>query len=301
MIAIDLGSNTIRFIEFDGINWGKSFEKIVRAAESIHDTGKIGDRALNRIIDAIAEANEHLDFTHNEVSAVATAALRMAQNQDQILKDIKSHTGISFNVIDGDEEAKLTLKAVRYRLEKLGFANDPFVLLDIGGGSTECIVVNQDQVDIQSFNTGIVTMSERYESIDEIKANLTRFGQEIESFVRSKIKDPFLLIFTAGTPTTIAAYLNGMDYSTYDPEMINGYRLSLSGCRRAYEELMGMNDETRQRYVGVGRENLIATGILIVQEIFAVLGKEESVIIDDGLREGVALEYFCEYKTPHLT
>jgi len=302
MIAIDLGSNTIRFIEFDGNEWGKSFEKVVRTAEAMHQTGKIGEHAIERILSAIQEAKEHMNFDNTLISAVTTAAMRMAENQAEVLQRINNESGVSFTVIDGETEAKLTLKAVRYRLNKLGFQNEPFVLIDIGGGSTECIAVKQDQITIQSFNTGIVTLSEKCETIDQIKENLLIFAKKIYELVSSQMDTtPFLLIFTAGTPTTIAAYLNGMDYSTYNPDIINGYRLSLSGCRRAYDELMGMSDELRQKYVGVGRENLIATGILIVEEIFNVLGKDESIIIDDGLREGVALEYFFEDKTPHLT
>lgn len=301
MIAIDLGSNTIRFIEFDGLEWGKSFEKIVRTAESIHETKIIGQNALQRILNAITEAKEYLDFDRNEISAVATAAMRMAQNRDEIIETIKAQTNIAFNVINGETEAKLTLQAVRYRIQKLGLADVPFVLIDIGGGSTECIVVNRENVDIKSLNTGIVTLSEKCETIDLIKENLSLLGDELSSFIRSKINTPFLLIFTAGTPTTIAAYLNGMDYSTYDPSKINGFRLSLSNCQRAYDELMGMDDETRRKYVGVGRENLIATGILIVQEIFEALGQNDSIIIDDGLREGVALNFYSKHKTPYLT
>jgi exopolyphosphatase/guanosine-5'-triphosphate,3'-diphosphate pyrophosphatase len=99
-------------------------------------------------------------------------------------------------------------------------------------------------------------------------------------------------VLTAGTPTTIAAYLNGMDYESYNPKKINGYILSLGDCYRVHDDLLAMDEASRTRYVGVGRENLIIAGILMVTSIYDVLHAQEAIIIDDGLREGIALEYY---------
>ncbi|MDD4883377.1 phosphatase [Sulfuricurvum sp.] len=290
MIAIDLGSNTIRFIEFDGTVWGKSFEKIVRTAESLHQTRLIGVQAIGRIIAAIEEAKIHLDFAAHTVVAYTTAAMRMAENQTDAIDVIEAATGIRFLIIDAQKEASLTLKAVRYRLDKLGIEPSAFVMADIGGGSTELISADHESVSSISINQGIVTLSESADTSGLLSEKIAAFKERIVSDTR-KIENSSLVL-TAGTPTTIAAYLNGMDYDHYDPRRINGFVLTLEGCYRVYEQLLSMDEATRRRYVGVGRENLIMAGILMVTAIYEALGYTEAIIIDDGLREGIALDFF---------
>lgn len=290
MIAIDLGSNTIRFIEYDGLNWGKSFEKIVKTAEDLHSTNIIGEKALHRIIDAITEAKTKLNFSNHDVIAYTTAAMRLASNSETIIKTIAENTGIVFTIIDSQQEANLTLNAVHYRLEALNIRPQIFVLADIGGGSTELIrCVGNDRYSV-SLNMGIVTLSESAASITDLLEKMDMFKASIREAIH--IADPFQLVLTAGTPTTIAAYLLGMDYESYDPYKINGYPLHLEDCYRVYDDLLRMDDATRVRYVGVGREKLIMAGILMVTSIYEVFGCDEAIIIDDSLREGIALEYY---------
>lgn len=290
MIAVDLGSNTIRFIEYDGIQWGKSFEKIVKTAESLATTRRIGDPAVERIITAIEEARQKLDFENHKIVAVTTAAMRLASNAAQALAAIYDATGICFTIIDAEQEAKLTLKAVRYRLQRLGLEPSSFVLADIGGGSTELIGVEEEKSSSLSLNIGIVTLSESSDTPQGLEGKLQSFEKEVAEALVLSHKSSFVL--TAGTPTTIAAYLLGMDYESYDPEKINGYRLHLTDCYRVYNELMEMDEPRRIRYVGVGRERLIAAGILMVTSLYKALGYEEAVVVDDGLREGIALSFY---------
>jgi exopolyphosphatase/guanosine-5'-triphosphate,3'-diphosphate pyrophosphatase len=289
MIAIDLGSNTIRFIEYDGERWGRSFEKIVRTAESLRISGRIGDPALERIIEAIQEARAKLDFSSRNVVGYTTAAMRMARNAPEILERIRQATGVEFTIIDAQKEADLTLRAVRYRLGKLGIEPSSFVLADIGGGSTELVSVSGEETTAVSLNTGIVTLSESADTEEALRERIESFAGDVRAALHHP---PPFLVLTAGTPTTIAAYLNGMDYETYDPQKINGYRLTLRGCYDVYDALMAMEERARIRFVGVGREHLIMAGILMVGAIYEATGCEEAVIVDDGLREGIALEYY---------
>jgi len=291
MVAIDLGSNTIRFIEFDGERWGKSFEKIVRTAEGLYETGIIGEKAISRIIGAIGEARTYINFSNQCVIGYTTAAMRLAQNSAAVLERIKEETGISFTIIDAQKEAGLTLSAVRFRLRQLGIVPSSFLLADIGGGSTELIRFENGTVQSESINMGIVTLSES--SIGSgglLEEKIAQFKRKVRESVSPNISEK--LVLTAGTPTTIAAYLNGMDYQSYDPDKINGTLLNLKDCFRVYDELLAMDEATRTRYVGVGRENLIMAGILMVTAIYEASAHEEALIIDDGLREGIALEYF---------
>lgn len=290
MIAIDLGSNTIRFIEFDGEKWGKNFEKIVKTAEALHETGRIGEKALKRIIDAIIEAKREIDFSRHDVIGYTTAALRLASNSLTILDTIKAETGIRLTIIDAQKEASLTLNAVRYRLQKLGVEPESFLLADIGGGSTELIHYAAGDVHSVSLNRGIVTLSESTDSSVALHEKIGLFREEVRDAIR--ISTSARLVLTAGTPTTIAAYLLGMDYENYNPEKINGFRLRIEDCFQVHDELLKMDDATRIRFVGVGRENLIIAGVLMVTSIYEATGCSEAIIIDDGLREGIALEYY---------
>lgn len=297
MIAVDLGSNTIRFIEYDGVTWGKSYEKVVRAAEGLHATNTIGENALERILGAIDEAKQSLDFSNHEVVAVTTAALRMARNGAEIISKIQHSTGILFTIIDGAREAQLTLLAVQNRLRQLHLDSDSFVLSDIGGGSTELIYCDYEKVISESFSIGIVTMSEQASDSAQLRLLLADFESKVRFFCNSLGERALntRLILTSGTPTTIAAYRMGMNYSNYDPHKINGSILTLSDCRQTYTELMGMDESMRTRYVGVGREQVISTGILMVESLFNGANVQEAIIIDDGLREGVALDYWESY------
>lgn len=85
------------------------------------------------------------------------------------------------------------------------------------------------------------------------------------------------------------AYLQGMDYGNYDYKKVNGYLLSFKKVQKVKNDLIFMNEDERKKWVGVGREDLIVAGIEIFEELMKVFEFRECVVVDDGLREGVAL------------
>ncbi len=293
MIAVDLGSNTFRAVEIDcgtlePVAW---FEKIVRTADGIHESGKISEAAVERIIEALNEAKEIIDFSQ-PVAAVTTEALRKASNTEEVLKRIKSECGIDFRVIGGDEEAQYTLLAVKNRLEKMGMESEKFVLSDLGGGSTEILFFDSGRVESRSFDIGIVTVAQKYGSVEKIGQALPLLMEEMQRYaenMRDEGLDPKLFVSTAGTPTTVAAMKLGMNYATYDAKKVNGTILHRDDLKMQMVRLLSLDEESRRELVGVGREDLIAAGILILERIYSILGFDESVVIDDGLREGVAI------------
>jgi len=293
MIAIDLGSNSLRMIQRDAQSktFVKEYEKIVKTAEELHSHNRISEGALQRILDGFKEASEIFDFTKESCVAVTTEALRRADNSEDVIKKIYNETGVKFHVIDGDKEAKLTLLAVDRRLETLGFRGS-FLLIDIGGGSTEIIFKKGNLSESRSFPVGIVTMAAKYPSKEKILAGLKDELTEIRQYAQSyyeKEGKPDFFVATAGTPTTISAFLQGMKYNNYDAKRINGSTLNYFDCIKALDELLALSFDERASYVGVGREELIISGIMIYAEFFKQLDFENSVIIDDGLREGLAI------------
>jgi exopolyphosphatase/guanosine-5'-triphosphate,3'-diphosphate pyrophosphatase len=297
-IGIDLGSNTLRAVKRDcrSGEFVAEYEKIVRTAEGLVESGRISEGAVKRIIHAIEEAKAVVDFDGAAVRAVTTEAMRRAANRGEVLEKIAAETGIRFGLINGEEEARLTLLAVQRRLESLGIGSESFVLVDIGGGSTELIFRYPEGVVSRSFSLGIVTLSQEAGSWQGVPAALEKHLPPLKEFVgevKSRYGPPELFVATAGTPTTVAALKLGMDYESYDSKRINGTPLAREDLERTLQQLLAMSREERQRAVGVGRDDLIAAGILIFEALYGLLGFEECVVIDDGLREGVAIE-LCE-------
>ncbi|WP_300361711.1 phosphatase [Hydrogenimonas sp.] len=293
MIGIDLGSNTFRAVELscENLEVTGRYEKIVRTADGMVETGRISPDAVERVVEAAREASKVLDFSQ-PVVAVTTEAIRRAENGEEVLEEIRRRTGLSFRIVSGEEEAQLTLLAVRIRLQKLGLEHEDFVMVDIGGGSTEVVFVAKDTVTVRSFPVGIVTMAQRYGTLRRIEAALAERMKPVEAFVKEAKERgmrPKLFVSTAGTPTTVAAMKRGMDYASYDGSKINGTSLVREDLRVQLQRLLSLDVEERRRLVGVGREDLIAAGIMIFDRLYEILGFEEAVVIDDGLREGAAI------------
>ncbi len=286
MIACDLGSNTLRVVEFDCKSGHrvKEFEKIVKSAEGVTKSGLISTKTVDRIVEAIDEAREIFDFEHNRVRGVATAAFRLAQNGELVLKEIEERTGVKFDLISPKEESEFSLRAVEFRLKKLGIRSDSMLVMDLGGGSTELIYKDENGVISKSFDIGIVTAVEM--GIDEIDMILT----PIKEFLEHLSKRAFIFVGNSGTPTTIASFMEGIEYRKYDYKKVNGKIVSIAEMREVLKRLLEMDVEERKRWVGVGREDLIIAGVELVLKIVQMAGFDEIVVIDDGVREGLALK-----------
>ena len=299
MIAIDLGSNTLRVLEYD-CETGKQiseYEKVVKTADGLAKHGVIGHDAILRVISAIHEAKKQIDFSSTIIKAVTTEAVRRAKNSDEVLLQIKQETGVIFEIIPGEEEARLTLQAVKYRLVTLEHPSSSFVLIDIGGGSTELIFHYENETITKSFPVGIVTIGQTFETLEKIKKVLPQEMSEMIMFcseVYEKHGRVDAFVATAGTPTTVASMKLGLTYETYDASKINGMELETDELDFYLNKLLTMPFDQREVTVGTGRSDLIAAGILIYKQLFNILEFERCVIIDDGLREGVAIELCME-------
>ena len=295
IVALDLGSNTLRVTKFDCATkkFVAQYEKIVKTADMLASTGVIHHEAVDRVIYAIQEAQQKINFNDASIHAVTTEAVRQAQNGQEVLERISKETGVHFEIIDGEKEAALTLLAVKNRLARLHYAARNFVLVDIGGGSTELIFHYGEETYSKSFPIGIVTIAQSYKNIPEIQAALPQEMIEMqmycaEMYATKNKTEAF--IATAGTPTTVAAMKLGQTYATYNPTKINGTALRKEELDTYLQKLLTMPFEEREVTVGVGRSDLIAAGILIYKQIFEILEFDTCIVIDDGLREGVALE-----------
>ncbi len=295
MIAIDLGSNTLRVLAYDCESEKQLFayEKVVKTADGLAEFGTINEAAVQRVITSLQEAQTQIDFNEHSLKAVTTEAVRRASNSQDILEKIQNETGVDFEIISGDEEARLTLLAVQNRLKKLQYASDTFVLVDIGGGSTELIFHYGEETVSKSFQVGIVTIAQSYENLENIEKGLPQEMLDMQKFCAENYAtkgQPSSFVATAGTPTTVAAMKLGFNYETYDAQKINGTLLLKEELDFYLKKLLAMPFEEREIAVGTGRSDLIAAGILIYKQLYSILEFDRGIVVDDGLREGVALD-----------
>ncbi|WP_024955809.1 hypothetical protein [Sulfurospirillum arcachonense] len=290
MIACDLGSNTLRIVKIDPLSKErlKEYEKSVRTAKNLYKTGEISQDSIQRIFYALKEADILFDFKNNEVHCVTTEAMRKANNSQEILKQIKNEFGLDFKIIDGQEEARLTLLGVKHAIKKCKIITNSYCVIDLGGGSTEISFINDKDIQSKSFGFGIVKIAEKYESsIKKIENNIDEEVKIIDSFIKDKKCTH--LIATAGTPTTVCAFLEGIDYKNYDYKKINGKSLHVEDFSKALSKLLRMDKKSREFWVGTNRSDLVCAGILIVIAIMKKLKFENCIVIDDSLREGLAI------------
>ncbi len=294
MTGIDLGSNTVRIVNIDCKSGEKKgeYEKIVRTADGLVDTGKISREAVERIVNAIKEAKKSIGFDE-KIKAVATEALRRAKNKKEVIDEIKEKTGVGFEIINPQEEANLTALAVENCLNtKCKLDARDFLLVDIGGGSTEIIVKHKDVLVSESYKIGIVTLTQKYKTPEAIKYAVKKEVSKMKDFldfVFHNYKKPKIFTASSGTPTTIAALKLGMDSKTYNPEKVNCTEVDISDLDFWMEKLMKMEIKKREVLVGVGRGDLIVSGIMIFKEIFKLAKYDKCVVCDDGVREGTAI------------
>ncbi|MCT7651165.1 exopolyphosphatase [Aliarcobacter butzleri] len=295
IVTIDLGSNSFRVLKYDYKNHKiiSEFNEVVGMADGLVETLKISKDAMIRVINAINKASQDLNFDPKDAVCVTTAAMRKALNNKEVLSFFEEKTGAKFSIIDANEEARLTLLAVKYALKREKINSENFVLLDIGGGSTEIVVNTAQNYEAKSFDFGIVTMTQKSIKKEDLEKDLDDRKIQIKEFLTSlkiDLKD-YSFVATAGTPTTIAAIKLGQDYFSYDRNIVNGTKVNLNDLEDSLKIFKNHSKDELTKLVGQGRVEFMEVGTYIYKMVFQVLQKDESIVLDDGLREGVAINY----------
>jgi len=295
IVTIDLGSNSFRVLKYDYKNHKiiSEFNEVVGMADGLVETLNISKDAIIRVINAINKASQDLNFDPKDAVCVTTAAMRKALNNKEVLSFFEEKTGAKSSIIDANEEARLTLLAVKYALKREKINSENFVLLDIGGGSTEIVVNTAQNYEAKSFDFGIVTMTQKSIKKEDLEKDLNDRKIQIKEFLTSlkiDLKD-YSFVATAGTPTTIAAIKLGQDYFSYDRNIVNGTKVNLNDLEDSLKIFKNHSKDELTKLVGQGRVEFMEVGTYIYKMVFEVLQKDESIVLDDGLREGVAINY----------
>jgi len=233
-------------------------------------------------------------FKAVEVSVAATSAVREARNGEEFVAEVGREAGLALRVIDGGEEARLTLLGVRNGL-RLGPRR--VLAMDIGGGSTEFILATGDVIEgIVSTGLGVVKLTEQYlvsdpPTVDERRRLEEVVGTRIDRLRRELPGlEAAQLVGTAGTVTTLAAI--DLALVTYDRQKVRGHCLSLARVRELLDRLARLPLLERREVPGLesGRADIILAGAAILAVSMERLGYHELRVSDDGLREGILLD-----------
>jgi exopolyphosphatase/guanosine-5'-triphosphate,3'-diphosphate pyrophosphatase len=282
--AIDIGTNSIRLLiaEYENGQLDKLVNKLrtPRLGAGINN-GSITDEAMERAIEVLIEYKELIDGYDANYRAVATSAIRDADNRNEFLEQVKLATGIEIDVISGLAEAELSYLGIA---NGLSADEDEILAIDIGGGSTEFVVGSQAKLtEYKSINLGAVRLHESYGS------NIEEMVAEANNQTKSVLEDkhPEVLIGVGGTITTLAAI--DQELAEYQPQKIQGYQLELSTINDIVEQLIKLPLEERKKVVGLqeSRADIIIGGIVILLEILKLSNLKRIRVSDYGIMEGI--------------
>lgn len=302
LASVDVGTNTLRYLvaEVDQdhrITEQAGGREMTRLGEGIIATGHLSDAAMDRSVAALSAFAEAIrKAAPDEVMAVATSAVREAENGSVFVERVRAETGLELAVIDGEEEARLTAMGAASAL--MGDRNN-MLIVDIGGGSTEFVHLSGGkQVGEVSTPLGVVTATERHVRHDPPRQDeLYDLDEDIRAHVgqvRKKLGNVagVRLVATAGTPTTLAAM--DQEMAVYDPARINNHTMTLGKVEELFDRIATVSIAARSRMTGVdpGREELLVAGTAILLRIMHDWQFGVVTVSDFGLREGVLIDLF---------
>lgn len=299
--AIDCGTNSIRLLIADSVD-GQLRDvhremRIVRLGQGVDATGRFAADALDRtraaLVDYAALCEAH---RVDRVRMVATSAARDASNRDVFFAMTADVLGTTADVITGAEEAQLSFRGA---VNELDSAQAPFVVVDLGGGSTEMVLGESDVIASFSADIGCVRVTERCLHTDpptprEVVAARELIRERLgEALQAVPVQRARTWVGVAGTMTTIAAL--ALDLPTYDSAAIHLSRVGIERLLQVCDGLIGM---TRAQRAGLGpmhegRADVIGAGAIVVEELAFALaeraGIEELTVSEHDILDGIAL------------
>ncbi len=306
LAGIDIGTLTCRLLIAD-VNLPHELKeihvdrRILRLGEGVDQYKRLAGDAIDRVVETLKEWRETTRaYPIDGIAVVATSAVRESNNRQDFLTRVKQETGWEVEVLTGEEEARRTLLGIRFGLpETMG----DFLGLDIGGGSTECILARKGQPSqVISLDLGVVRLLEREFHHDPPTAqdlqNAEAFiDKELDKVAQAFGEMPKIpLVGTAGTITTLAAIAQCL--KQYDRTQVHNYELSLVTIKRLERDLMSKTGKQRLNILGLepDREFVIVAGTVILRRIMETFGFETCLVSDYGLREGILVDLALKQK-----
>ncbi|WP_066371971.1 Ppx/GppA phosphatase family protein [Herbidospora mongoliensis] len=287
--AIDCGTNSVRLLIADVVgdtltDVSRRME-IVRLGQGVDKTGMLAPEALERTFAAMrGYASEIVDEGAVTTRVVATSATRDAGNRNVFVDGVRAIFGVEPEVVTGDAEANLSFNgAVRGISDPPG----PYLVVDIGGGSTEFVVGSASVKGALSMDIGCVRLTERHD------ADFTAMRTDIDAALAVvadtvPVRDAQTLVGLAGSVTTVAGIALGLPF--YDSARIHHSRISAGDIHDVTERLLTMTREERAAIpvMHPGRVDVISAGALILDRIVQDFGSAEVIVSEHDILDGIA-------------
>jgi exopolyphosphatase/guanosine-5'-triphosphate,3'-diphosphate pyrophosphatase len=296
--AIDCGTNSIRLLiaEFDA-NEVRELDRrmvIVRLGEGIDQTNEFSAAALERTFAAVDDFARVLsNYEIDAIRFVATSASRDARNRVDFENGIYTRLGVYPEVISGDEEAELSFLGATAELINRGEAG-PFLVIDIGGGSTEFVLGSTTPAAAKSVNIGCVRMTERHlQSDPPTEAEIAAAVLDIDAAIaiaaeQVDFSSAAQVVGLAGSVTTVAALALGLN--RYDRNAIHGSSFSRSQVIAACNRLLHLSRAQRAElpFMHPGRVDVIGAGALVLRQAVEAIGLDHLTVSEHDILDGIA-------------
>ncbi|MGW6709820.1 Ppx/GppA phosphatase family protein [Streptomyces sp. NPDC054956] len=304
--GIDCGTNSIRLLVADCDPATGEFVEldrrmtVVRLGQGVDRTGRLAPEALERTFAACREYAAVIEELGAErLRFVATSASRDAENRDEFVKGVMEILGVEPTVISGDQEAEFSFTGATKELTGTDHLEKPFLVVDIGGGSTE-FVVGEDHVRAaRSVDVGCVRMTERHLLVDGVvtdpptAAQVAAIRADIEAALDLAAESVPLgeartLVGLAGSVTTVAAIALGL--TEYDSAAIHHSRISYEKVREISERMLTLTHAERAAIpvMHPGRVDVIGAGALVLLAVMERVGASEVVVSEHDILDGIA-------------
>ena len=295
--VIDIGTNSTRLFVADvadgRVDRLERQSRVTRLGRGVDLSGQLSSEAIEETCGVIAEYVRACDSAGvEETDAIATSAVRDADNGDAFVAELRERFALSARILDGEEEARLTYVGATAERPSI----ESVLVIDIGGGSTELIVGHGDRIDFHtSLQAGVVRHTERHVATDppttlELEALAADARTLIEAAVAEEPEARAAKgIAVAGTPTSLAAVELGLD--PYDPERVHGQVLSLPTIQRLLSRFAAAPLAERVEIVGLhpDRAPTIIAGVVILVETMRAFGLEEIEVSEHDILYGAAI------------
>jgi len=302
--AIDLGTNNCRLLIARPTDGGftviDAFSRIVRLGEGLSQSGELSDEAMDRAVGALSICADKLRKRNVSLSrSVATEACRRAVNGQQFAERVRDQTGIVLDIIEPQEEARLVVLGCHKLLEP---GDGPALIFDIGGGSTELVLIEQSDSGPKirawwSAPWGVVSLTEsegreNLEGPDRIAAYKRMRERARHAFSRfadmlPAEREGIRLLGTSGTVTTLASV--HLALPSYDRRAVDGLHVPIEAMQNISGMIAGMDYEERSSLpcIGAERADLVVAGCAILEAIMEIWPAKNLGIADRGIREGI--------------
>lgn len=297
--VIDIGTNSVKFHvgeqHTDG-SWTRVVDRaeVTRLGEGLGETGEIQPEPLERTVRAVESmAEEARSHDVLGMAIVGTAALRIASNSTVVTDSIRDRVGPKVEVVSGEEESRLAYLAV---VAELGLADEPVVVFDTGGGSSQFTFGRGYEVDERySVDVGAVSYTERFGLAGMVEPDVLEEALVAIELGLASLDGrpaPVALVGMGGAVTNLTAVSLALE--PYDPDVVQGATLRAEEVARQIELYRSMTEDERRGITGLqpNRAPVILAGALIVSTVMEKLGRGALVVSDRGLRHGLVRERF---------